>query len=780
LISKDFKNLFETKRILPLVYVRDIVIYPGLMLEINLSTQKSLRAISGMASGDSLAVTTLKENYLNQIVTSEGLYRCGVTGRIIEMDDIIGGGKKILFEAQNRVEISKFITEEPIFQINYRIITENYANSDRIVALSSILGGEIRKLISLGKLLPMEVVVKILSIDNANEMINLIMPFAGIQVATSQEILAISDVETRLERVTALFGGEIKRMEQKINLGESSETEYAFAEKEEFPEGELKNVKNELVDSENPDYRGLKQKIESSSMPENAKKVALKELLHLQKTPAYSPEISYISNYLEWLTSMPWEGGESLPINLIQARKTLDEDHYGLHKVKERILEYLAVQDLVGEQKGPILCFVGPPGTGKTSIGMSIARALSRKFIRVSLGGIRDEAEIRGHRRTYIGAMPGRIIQGVHQAGTSNPVFMLDEIDKIGVDFRGDPSGALLEALDPEQNINFSDHYLEIPFDLSRVTFITTANLLDNIPRALLDRLEIIEFPSYSPEEKQEITSNFIWPKILRSHGLEKMGIKVNDEVIYEIINRYTMEAGVRNLERELAKIARKIALKIAIKERFQKTITKKQLYNLLGPPKIDQWEKETSDTVGLVAALAVTEWGGEILSIEATLIPGGRGSLTLTGHLGEVMKESAQAALTYAKTIAPTFGIDTKIFQTHDIHVHVPLGAVPKDGPSAGIAIFSAIISSIIKKPIDRQIGMTGEISLRGRVLKIGGLKEKILAAKRMGITKLIIPKSNRNDLEEISDKVKGNLLIYLVDKVDDTLPIILKESYK
>jgi ATP-dependent Lon protease len=514
-------------------------------------------------------------------------------------------------------------------------------------------------------------------------------------------------------------------------------------------------------------------------MPKDVEDVALKELNHLKKTPSFSPEISYIRNYLDWLLAMPWNRYSFVEINLKESKKVLDNDHYGLEKVKERILEYLAVSKAVGKIRGPILCFVGPPGTGKTSIGKSIAHSLSRKFTKISLGGIRDEAEIRGHRRTYVGAMPGRIAQGIRKTETKNPVFMLDEVDKIGTDFRGDPSSALLEALDPEQNINFSDHYLEVPFDLSDVFFITTANTVENIPSALRDRMEIIEFSGYTLDEKYEIANKYIWPKLAISHGLSKaLAEKITVKAIEGIIADYTREAGVRELERQLAKVARKLVYLELIGEEIPSKIDESNIKKFLGLPKGDIWIREESNEVGLVTALAVTEVGGEVLSIEASSMPSNKGQLTLTGHLGDIMKESAQAALTYVRRIAPNLNLEANFFDNKDIHVHVPMGAVPKDGPSAGVAIATAIISAISGSPISGKIGMTGEVTIRGRVLKIGGLREKILAAKRANIKKVIIPASNKPEFDEIKADYCAGIDFFLVNSVDEILPIVFDNN--
>ncbi len=542
----------------------------------------------------------------------------------------------------------------------------------------------------------------------------------------------------------------------------------------------MRSIEEELGEGEgqNGEVKEFENKIKNSGMPKEVREKAVKELASLTKMSPYNPEASYKRNYLEWLTDLPWSIKDNAAIDMKRSAEILDEDHYGLNKVKERILEYLAVHKLSGKVRGSILCFVGPPGTGKTSIGKSIARALGRKFGKVSLGGIRDEAEIRGHRRTYVGSMPGRIIQGIKQAGTINPVFMLDEIDKIGNDYRGDPSAALLEALDPEQNNAFSDHYLEVPFDLSNVMFITTANILDTIPPALKDRLEIIRYAGYTQNEKFNIAKQFILPKLIPTHGLKVKNVKFTDEAILAVIQNYTREAGVRSLERELSSIIRKIARKVAegTKSKIFE-ITPKEVAELLGPAKFLPQLKEIEDTIGTSTGMAWTEVGGEIMFIEVTLMPG-KGGLLLTGQLGDVMKESGQAAMSYVRTHWEKFGIPEKFFQKTDVHIHVPEGAVPKDGPSAGVALTTAIISALTKISVKKDVAMTGEITLRGRVLEIGGLKEKVLAAHRAGVKTIIAPENNRKDLEDIPDYVQKDLEFVFVKHIDDALKVSLNGS--
>jgi ATP-dependent Lon protease len=582
-----------------------------------------------------------------------------------------------------------------------------------------------------------------------------------------------------LKKVSFFISREFEIIEAEKNVVKETRKQLGKMQKEVFLREQMKSIEKELgIDGEKGEIDTLRTKIKSAGMPKETEAKALKELERLERMPSFSPEISYLRTYLDWLVELPWskKSGDK-KLELKNSEKILNEDHYGLRKVKERVLEYLAVQKQVGKIKGPILCFVGPPGTGKTSIGKSIARALGRKFIRVSLGGLRDEAEIRGHRRTYVGALPGRIVQGIHTAGTRNPVFMLDEIDKVGIDFRGDPSAALLEALDPEQNFSFSDHYLEVPFDLSDVLFITTANVLDTIPPALRDRLEIIEFPGYTEDEKLHIAKQFLLPKLFREHGLKDKTLTFTDQVLADIIRKHTREAGVRDLERQIATIIRKVTRKIVEKKAKGKvSVNSKTLHTYLGPIKYSHQEAETKDEVGVATGLAWTPVGGEVLSIEASKMPG-RGKLLLTGHLGEVMRESVQAALSFARSQAAKLGIKEDFYK-EDIHVHVPSGAIPKDGPSAGIAMATVIISLLTNKPIKKDIGMTGEVTLRGKVLEIGGVKEKVLAAHRAGLKIVVLPEDNKKDIaEDIPREIRRDLKFKFVKDMDEVLKIALKK---
>ena len=625
-----------------------------------------------------------------------------------------------------------------------------------------------------------DLIITLDQIRDPQQIVDLVVINLNLELKDQQDILETLDVFDALKKVNFFISRELEIIEAEKKVVRETRKQLGKIQKEVFLREQMKSIEKELgLDNEKSEIEILRKKIKAAGMPKETEVKALKELGRLEKMSSFSPEVSYLRTYLDWLVELPWSRKTTSKIDLKEAEKILNDDHYGLKKVKERIIEYLAVQKQVGKIKGPLLCFVGPPGTGKTSIGKSIARALGRKFIRVSLGGLRDEAEIRGHRRTYVGALPGRIIQGVHTAGTRNPVFMIDEIDKVGMDFRGDPSAALLEALDPEQNFAFSDHYLEVPFDLSDVMFIATANILDTIPPALRDRLEVIDFPGYTEDEKLHIAKRFLVPKLFKEHGIKEKAIKFQDLVLKDVIRKHTREAGVRDLERQLATVVRKITRKIVEKKvKSGVTVTGANLHGYLGPVKFTHQEAEKKDEIGVATGLAWTPVGGEVLSIEASKMPG-KGKLLLTGHLGEVMRESVHAALSFARSKAAKLGIKEDFYK-EDIHVHVPSGAIPKDGPSAGIAMASAIISLFTKNPVKKDVGMTGEVTLRGKVLEIGGVKEKILAAHRAGLKTVILPEDNKKDLDDLPKEVKRDLKFKFARTMDDVLRIALKNGHQ
>jgi ATP-dependent Lon protease len=677
-----------------------------------------------------------------------------------------------------RIKIDAYQDKHPFLLGKVVEVPDVLHDSPEIKALCNHLTSEFRKAMNLGKFVDFLVFMNIMSENTPSQLADLVASVLDLKPSEKQLLLEDVDVKKRLEKVTDFLAKEIKVLEIERRISSKTQERFEKGAREVMLRERLKTIEKELGESdEDGETKELLLKVKNAKMPEEIEEKIKKEIKKLSQMNQFNPEAGYIRNYLDWILSLPWAVESKNTVNIKVAEKILNEDHYGLEKVKERIVEYLAVHKLAGKMKGPILCFVGPPGVGKTSIGKSIARALDRKFVKISLGGIRDEAEIRGHRRTYVGALPGRIIQGVKDAGTRNPVFMLDEIDKVGADFRGDPSSALLEALDPEQNNAFSDHYLEVPFDLSDVMFVTTANVLDTIPPALRDRLEIIQFAGYTQEEKFKIVKNFLLKKQMESHGLTKSRVEITDNAIRFITEHYTREAGVRSLERQMEAIFRKIAKKVVEGKKAKVVVTEKNVPKFLGPIKISSTLIEKKDEIGMSTGLAWTEAGGDILFIEVALMPG-KGQLILTGQLGDVMKESCQAALSYIRARAKQLGLSDKFFQKIDVHVHVPEGAVPKDGPSAGIAITTAIVSALTKIPVNRKTGMTGEITLRGRVLEIGGLKEKVIAAHRAGLKTVIIPKENKKDLEDVPKEVLKDLNFIPVSHMDEVLDVALTKS--
>jgi ATP-dependent Lon protease len=670
-------------------------------------------------------------------------------------------------------------------------LPEIQESSDEVMALVNNLTKNFQEAINLGKAVDVMMVMKLLGENTPPEVADQISYILDLKTVDKQALLETLSVKERLVKASEYLAHELKVLELERTIDSKTKMKFDKSIRESILRERKRVIEEELGEAaeEEDEIKELKQKIKEAKMPSEVEKKAQKELKRLSGMNPNHPEFSYIRTYLDWLVEMPWSVSTPNKVSISQAAKILNEDHWGLEKVKERVVEYLAVMKLRERQKkeekkeetkegGPtILCFVGPPGVGKTSIGKSIARALGRKFVRVSLGGIRDEAEIRGHRRTYVGALPGRIIQGIRNAGTNNPVFMLDEIDKIGADFRGDPSAALLEALDPEQNREFSDHYLEVSFDLSRVMFITTANILDTIPPALRDRMEVIPFPGYTEVEKFHIAQKYLWSKQLVSNGLKENQIKIANEAIYEVIRRYTREAGVRELERCLATICRKLARKVAEGKKIPRIIKKTDIAKYLGPRKYSETLAEKKDEIGIATGLAYTEAGGDILFIEVALMPG-KGNLLLTGKLGEVMKESGKAALSYVRSRWQQLGLKNDFYKDLDIHIHVPEGAVPKDGPSAGVAITVALVSALTKTPTRMDTGMTGEITLRGRVLEIGGVKEKVIAAHRAGLKRIILPKDNKKDLVDIPESVKKDIKFVFVSHLDDVLKLALRRK--
>ena len=763
---------------LPVIPLKNVVLFPRIAIPLLVQRPKSVASLDMAITRDRLALFVAQKNIYDE-VGAKDLFEIGTVGRVFDVHRLPDGSSKIDVEGIARVRITGYSQFDPFLSASVTPLFSVLEQNIEVEALTRAVVEQFRKLLE-ARNMPTVIqdLINVLNqIRDPFQIVYLITINLNLELKDQQEILEAMDATAALNKINAYINREREILEAEKRVVHETRKNLGKMQKEVFLREQMKSIEKELgMDGEKSDIETIKKKIADAKMPKEAETKALKEVARLEKMPSFSPEVGYIRNYLDWLTDLPWSKKDGNGIELKDAEKILNEDHYGLKKAKERILEYLAVQKMVGKIKGPILCLFGPPGVGKTSIGKSVARALGRKFVRMSLGGIRDEAEIRGHRRTYIGALPGRIIQGMNTAASSNPVFMLDEIDKIGIDFRGDPSAALLEALDPEQNNAFSDHYLEVPFDLSDVFFITTANMLDTIPPALRDRLEIIEFPGYTEQEKLLIAKDFLMPKLLKEHGLKDEQIAVADNGIADIIRHHTREAGVRNLERELATILRKVARKIVEKEVTGKlTVKPKLLHDYLGPIKFTHQRGEEKDEIGVSTGLAWTPVGGEVLSIEATKMPG-KGRLILTGHLGDVMKESVQAALSYARSKAAELGIKGDFYK-EDIHIHVPSGAIRKDGPSAGIAMATAIISLLTKKAVKKDIGMTGEITLRGKVLEIGGIKEKVLAAHRAGLTTIILPQDNKKDVEEdIPKEVRRDLDFKFVKHVDEVLKLALK----
>ncbi len=760
----------SVSKIIPIIPIRDGIIFPYTDSVLTFGRPKSLAALESSFSQERIVGFVLQKNAkLNEPVSTD-LYSIGTLShieRMIKSDGEINAQVKGI----SRIRILEYVQDAPYLMARVEEIEDPIEDSAEVKALSNHLINEFRRAVNLGKFVDFLVFMNVMSDNSPSQLADLVASVLDLKPSDKQEFLEELNVKERLEKVIEVLSKEIKVLELEKKIASKTQERFEKGAREVMLRERLKTIEKELGESdEDSEIRDLYNKLKAAKMPEEIEEKAKKEIKKLSQMNQFNPESGYIRNYLDWLLSLPWNETSKNNVNIKQAEKILNKDHYGLEKVKERITEYLAVHKLSGKMKGPILCFVGPPGVGKTSIGKSIAKSLGREFIKVSLGGIRDEAEIRGHRRTYVGAMPGRIIQGIKDAKTKNPVFMLDEIDKVGADFRGDPSSALLEALDPEQNFAFSDHYLEVPFDLSDVMFVTTANVLDTIPPALRDRLEIIQFAGYTQLEKFKIVKDFLLEKQMEAHGLKETNVEVTDKAIRFVIDHYTREAGVRSLERQIATLLRKIAKKVAEGKKDKIIVDEKMVPKLLGPIKISSALIEKKDEIGMSTGLAWTEAGGDILFIEVALMPG-KGQLILTGQLGEVMKESCQAAMSYIRARARALGLDEKFYSKVDVHVHVPEGAVPKDGPSAGLAIATAITSALTKIPVNRTVGMTGEITLRGRALEIGGVKEKVIAAHRAGLKTVILPKENKKDLEDVPKEVIKDLKFIFVTHLDEVL---------
>ncbi|KKT81036.1 MAG: endopeptidase La [Candidatus Yanofskybacteria bacterium RIFCSPHIGHO2_02_FULL_44_12b] len=764
---------------LPLIALKNTVLFPRVVIPLIVQRSKSVGALDHAMAKDRLIFFVTQKN-IEDNVSERDLFTTGTIGRIVSVFKLPDGSSKVDVEGLTRAKIISFTAKEPFFKVTAEPVLMKNGNEINLEekALMRLVVDQFRSVSEMkpfANILP-EIVYMMNQLKDVEQIISLVTINLNLEIQDQQHILETDRALDALKRLNILLGRELEILEAEKNVAKETKKQIGKMQKELFLREQLKSIEKELgVEDDRDEINMLKDKISAADMPKEVHGKAMKELNRLGKMPPFNPEASYLRTYLDWLVELPWSKKTKEKIDLKEAEKILNDDHYGLDRVKERILEYLAVQKQVGKMKGPILCLVGPPGTGKTSIGQSIARALGRKFVRVSLGGLRDEAEIRGHRRTYVGALPGRIVQGIHNAGVKNPVFMLDEIDKVGIDFRGDPSAALLEALDPQQNHAFSDHYLEIPFDLSDVLFVATANILDTIPPALRDRLEVIEFPGYSEDEKLHIARDFLIPKLYKDHGLKKNSISIPNSVLADVIRKHTREAGVRDLERQLASILRKVTRKLVeTSSKRQVVLNSDLLHKYLGPARFSHQVAETQDEVGVVTGLGWTPVGGEVFSIEVSKMPG-KGRLILTGQLGAVMKESAQAALSFARARAAKSGVKED-FNRDDIHIHVPSGAIKKDGPSAGTAMTTALVSLFLKKPVKKEVCMTGEVTLRGKVLEIGGVKEKILAAHRAGLKVAILPLENKKDMDDIPKEVRRDMKFVFAKTMEDVLKTALR----
>ncbi len=767
----------ESRATLPVLPLRDIVVFPHMIVPLFVGRERSINALEQVMERDKRILLVAQKNPADDEPGPDEIYSVGTVATVMQLLRLPDGTVKVLVEGVERARITEYVRTDDYFEAAVETMEETVSDPAEAEALARTVVEQFTTYVKLNKKVPQEAVETISQITDHSKLADTVAAHLAIKLPEKQELLEIADVARRLEKAFALMEGEISVLQVEKRIRSRVKKQMEKTQREYYLNEQMKAIQKELGGEEGEDeFAELEEKIKKTKLSKEAREKAEAELKKLRQMSPMSAEATVVRNYLDWLLSIPWGKKSKVKKDLDYARKVLDADHYGLEKVKERILEYLAVQQRTNKLKGPILCLVGPPGVGKTSLGKSIARATGRKFVRMSLGGVRDEAEIRGHRRTYIGSMPGKVIQSMKKAGTVNPFFLLDEIDKMGMDYRGDPAAALLEVLDPEQNATFMDHYLEVEYDLSQVMFVTTANTL-NIPPALLDRMEIIRIAGYTEDEKMEIARRHLIPKAMEAHGLKKGEFSVDDGALRTVIRRYTREAGVRSLEREINKLARKAVKELVTTKKKRIRVTEKNLEDFLGVPKFRYGEAEREDQVGVVTGLAWTEVGGELLTIEAVDMYG-KGKMTVTGNLRDVMKESISAAASYVRSRAPDFGIAPTLFDKRDIHVHVPEGATPKDGPSAGVAMVTAIVSVLTGIKVRKDVAMTGEITLRGRVLPIGGLKEKLLAALRGGIRTVLIPEDNVKDLAEIPDNVKSGLEIIPVSHVDKVLEVALVEK--
>jgi len=758
---------------LPLLPLRDIIVFPHMVVPLFVGREKSIHALEEAMNADKAILLCAQKKAKTNEPTAEDIFGVGTIGSLIQLLRLPDGTVKVLVEGKKRARVKHFIAAERYFQVEAEEIEEPVDRTVELEALMRSVQSTFEAYVKLNKRIPPEMLTSVSTIDDPARLADTIVAHLSLKLNDKQGILETESPQKRLEKLYELMQGEIEILQVEKKIRTRVKKQMEKTQKEYYLNEQMQAIQKELGERDEfkNEIQELEEKIKNKRMSKEATVKSKKELKKLKMMSPMSAEATVVRNYIDWILSLPWAEYSEDKLDIGEAAKVLDEDHYGLKKPKQRILEYLAVQKLVQKIRGPILCFVGPPGVGKTSLGKSIARAMNRKFVRISLGGVRDEAEIRGHRRTYIGALPGKIIQSVKKAGTGNPVFLLDEVDKMSTDFRGDPSAALLEVLDPEQNFSFNDHYLDLDYDLSKVMFICTANTMAGIPGPLQDRMEVIRLAGYTDLEKMSIARRYLVPKQKEANGLTEIKVELRDDALRALIHRYTKESGVRSLEREVASICRKIAKDVLESGREKKYLVgPKAVQRFLGPPRFRYGTAEAEDQIGLTTGLAWTELGGELLTIEATVMPG-KGKLTITGKLGEVMQESAQAAMSYVRSRAEVLGLDKRFIENMDIHVHVPEGAIPKDGPSAGITMATTLVSALCRIPVRKDVAMTGEITLRGRVLPIGGLKEKVLAAHRGGIKRVLIPKENAKDVREIPRKVRDRLQIVLVDHTDEVL---------
>jgi ATP-dependent Lon protease len=773
---EEIKTIGDELAVLP---IKGTVVFPSLIVPLVLTEQKYAKLIDEVLTGGKAIGLFARKNLQAEHASVEDIYRVGTAASILKMLRFPDGSVRVLVQGLSRIRVRDFLETEPYAVAQIEVIEEEPQKNVEVEALSRNVLDLLKKVVDLAPYLSEELQVTAMNTEDPSRLADLIASSLNIKVPQKQELLETFDAKERLKKVLSHINREVEVLELSQRIQSQTASELGKTQREYILREQLKAIQRELgeADERTAEVDEFRKKIKEAKMPKEALEAANKELDRLSKMNPAAAEYTVSRTYLDWLVTLPWSKSTRDVLDIKKAKKVLDEDHYDLDKVKERILEHLAVRKLKEDMKGPILCFVGPPGVGKTSLGISIARAMGRRFNRISLGGMRDEAEIRGHRRTYIGALPGRVIQGIRRAGSNNPIFMLDEVDKIGQDFRGDPASALLEVLDPEQNNTFSDHYLDVPFDLSGVMFITTANVLDPIPRVLRDRMEVIELPGYTDLEKLQIARRHLIPKELKNHGLGSRNLEFQDSALRKITNDYTREAGLRNLGREIATICRKVAKMVASGEKKKQQITPKSLEKFLGPIRFFQEIVQRTPQVGVVPGVAWTQTGGDLLFVEATKMKGKK-SLTLTGYLGEVMKESVQTALSYVRSASQRLDIEENFYDKYDIHVHVPAGAIPKDGPSAGITMATAIVSLLTERPVKPKLAMTGELTLRGDILPIGGLKEKSLAAYRAGVQTLIVPQQNRKDMIDIPDEIKRKLTFAFAETMDQVLQLALDKK--